>query len=123
MLTFWYSARCTREIRLIICIAVCAVIYYCAGIQQLPALFAGLSLALGAAVHLLRHVDLKLADENSYRRTVQAVFSILPIAALLGLILYLPQGHKAVLSTQCIGFSAIGLFLVSLYECHAKRLA
>lgn len=123
MLEFWYSARCTREIRLIICIAVCAAIYYCAGIQQLPALFAGLSLALGAAAHLLRGAHLKIADENSYKQAVQAVFAILPIAGLLGLILYLPQGHKAALSIQCIGFSAIGLFLVSLHERRAKRCA
>lgn len=123
MLEFWYSARCTRQIRLSICIAVCAVIYYCSSLQQLPALFAGLSLAIGMILHLLRRVDLKLADEISYRRAVQAVFSILPIAALLGLILYLPPGHKAILSIQCIGFSAIGLFLVSLYERRAKRLA
>ena len=60
MLEFWHSARCTRQIRLSVCIAVCAVIYYCSSIQQLPALFAGLSLAIGMALHLLRRVDLKL---------------------------------------------------------------
>ena len=123
MLEFWYSARCTRQIRLSICIAVCAVIYYCSSIQQLPALFAGLSLALGAAVHLLRQAHLKIADENSYKQAMRAVFAILPIAGLLGLILYVPPGHKAALSIQCIGFSAVGLFLVSLHERRAKRCA
>lgn len=123
MLEFWHSARCTRQIRLSVCIAVCAVIYYCSSIQQLPALFAGQSLAIGMALHLLRGAHLKIADENSYRSAVQAVFAILPIAGLLGLILYLPQGHQALLGIQCIGFSAIGLFLASLYERRAKRLA
>lgn len=122
MLRFWYSAHCTREIKLIICIAVCAVIYYCTNIQQLTPLFAGLSLAIGAATHLLRHTHLKIAQEHPYKRSLQTISTLLPMAALTGLVLYLPKAHQAVLGMQCIGFSAIGLFLISIYENRAKRV-
>lgn len=121
MLDFWYSERCTRQIKLIICIAVCAVIYYCSNIQQLSPLFTGLSLAVGLALHFLRIVHLNIANTNRYKAIFQIIFSMLPIIALIALIIFLPQTHKAILALQCICFSAIGLFLVSIYENRAKR--
>lgn len=121
MLDFWYSERCTRQIKLIICIAVCAVIYYCSNIQQLSPLFTGLSLAVGLALHFLRIVHLNIANTNRYKAIFQIIFSMLPIIALIALIISLPQTHQAILALQCICFSAIGLFLVSIYENRAKR--
>lgn len=121
MLDFWYSERCTRQIKLIICIAVCAIIYYCSNIQQLSPLFTGLSLAVGLALHFLRIVHLNIANTNRYKAIFQIIFSMLPIIALIALIIFLPQTHKAILAIQCICFSAIGLFLVSIYENRAKR--
>ncbi len=121
MLDFWYSERCTRQIKLIICIAVCAIIYYCSNIQQLSPLFEGLSLAVGLALHFLRIVHLNIANTNRYKPVFQIIFSMLPIIALIALIISLPQTHQAILALQCICFSAIGLFLVSIYENRAKR--
>ena len=121
MLDFWYSERCTRQIKLIICIAVCAIIYYCSNIQQLSPLFAGLSLAVGLALHFLRIAHLNIVNTNRYKPVFQIIFSIFPIIALIALIIFLPQTHKAILVLQCICFSAIGLFLVSIYENRAKR--
>lgn len=121
MLDFWYSKRCTRQIKLIICIAVCAIIYYCSNIQQLSPLFAGLSLAVGLALHFLRIAHLNIANTNHYKSVLNIIFSIFPIIALIALIIFLPQTHQAILALQCICFSAIGLFLVSIYENRAKR--
>ena len=121
MLDFWYSERCTRQIKLIICIAVCAVIYYCSNIQQLSPLFTGLSLAVGLALHFLRIAHLNIANTNHYKSVLNIIFSIFPIIALIALIIFLPQTHQAILALQCICFSAIGLFLVSIYENRAKR--
>ena len=43
MLNFWYSERCSRQIKLIICIATCVMIFMAAQVQQLGAIFIGLS--------------------------------------------------------------------------------
>ena len=34
---------------------------------------------------------------------------------------YLPEQHKIALGIQCIGFSAVGLFILSIYGNRAKR--
>ena len=61
MLNFWYSERCSRQIKLIVCIATCVMIVIAAQVQQLGAIFIGLSLMIGIATHLLRGVQLKIA--------------------------------------------------------------
>ena len=58
MLSFWYSERCSREIKLIICIATCVMIVIAAQVQQLGAIFIGLSLGIGITTHLLRSAHL-----------------------------------------------------------------
>jgi len=68
MLNFWYSERCSRQIKLIVCIATCVMIFMAAQVQQLGAIFIGLSLVIGIATHLLRGVQLKIAQDNPYRR-------------------------------------------------------
>lgn len=46
MLDFWYSARCTRQVKLIVCIMTCAMIYLCSTVQALSAVLTGFSLGL-----------------------------------------------------------------------------
>ena len=121
MLNFWYSTRCSRELKLALCIAVCAMIYYCSSIQQLSPLFAGLCLAVGMGIHI-NHVALqKLSEDHPYAQTLKIFAKIWPIIALICICLNLAKVHQAVLALQCIGFSAIGLFLLSIYENRAKR--
>ena len=43
MLNFWYSERCSRQIKLIVCIATCVMIFMAAQVQQLGAIFIGLN--------------------------------------------------------------------------------
>lgn len=119
MLEFWYSKRCTREIKLVLCIAVCAVVYWASQIQQLTPLFAGLSLAIGIAIHLMRsYAQQQVKAPN---QAFHYFRMIAPVIALLILISQLPTAHRAILALQCICFSALALFLMSIYENRAKR--
>ena len=111
MLDFWYSERCTRQIKLIICIAVCAVIYYCSNIQQLSPLFTGLSLAVGLALHFLRIAHLNIVNTNSYKPIFQIIFSMLPIIALI--FMHMKEGEILIPGAQGIGFMALAICLFS----------
>lgn len=122
MLSFWYSERCSREIKLIICIATCVMIFMAAQVQQLGAIFIGLSLMIGIATHLLRGVQLKIAQDNPYREGFSRLVVFLPLIALICLLGYLPAQDKIALALQCIGFSGIGLFLVSIHAQREKRI-
>lgn len=39
MLEFWYSDKCTHQIKLMVCIATCVMIYLCSTVQQLSLMF------------------------------------------------------------------------------------
>ena len=67
MLDFWYSARCTRQVKLIVCIMTCAMIYLCSTVQALSAVLTGFSLGLGISIHLLRQLNLKIRQDNIYK--------------------------------------------------------
>ena len=121
MLEFWYSERCTREIRLICSIGVCISIYFCSRIAQLAPLWVGLSLLSGMLMHILFTQSLKLATSHPYRITLRNGIYIFQLFALLSLIYLLPEPHKWVLWLQCLGFHALGLFLLSIYLNRAKR--
>ncbi|OTG84017.1 hypothetical protein [Acinetobacter sp. ANC 4648] len=121
MFNFWYSNQCTRQIKLIICIVTCTIIYACSSIQQLTPLFTGISLSIGLMIHMLRNVSLKISTDHPYKQGFQILFSILPIISLITLINLLPAQNKIYLAIQCIAFTAIGLFIVSIYENRAKR--
>ncbi|TCB35710.1 hypothetical protein E0H82_06905 [Acinetobacter sp. ANC 4910] len=123
MLEFWYSERCSREIKLLSSIVVCSAIYFCSSIAQLAPLWVGLSLILGVLIHVLFTQYLKLATSHPYRITLRNGIYIFQLFALLSLAYILPEQHKWVLWLQCIGFHALGLFLVSIYSNRAKRHA
>lgn len=125
MLEFWYSERCSRQIKLIVIIATCIFIYAASTVAQLDPVFVGVSLAIGIVVHLLHHFRLKISKSNPYANGFSALSRVIPIIALITLFGYLPEQHqqwaKFALGLQCLGFAAIGLFIVSIYESRAKR--
>jgi hypothetical protein len=115
MLQFWYSDKCTRQIKLMVCIATCVMIYLCSTVQQLSAMFSGISLMIGMGIHLLRVLSLKIAEDNAYRNGFTILFRLIPFTALITLIAALPTEHKIMLILQMIGFTAIGLFILSTF--------
>lgn len=115
MLQFWYSDRCTRQIKLLVCIATCVMIYLCSTVQQLSAMFSGISLMIGMGIHLLRALSLKIAADNPYKNGFTLLFRLMPFTALMTLIAALPTEHKVILILQSIGFTAIGLFILSTF--------
>lgn len=121
ILDFWYSERCTRQIKLLICIIVCIAIYFSSMKQQLSPLFAGLSLAVGILIHLLRKWRLKIHKSNPYHQGFNILFSVIPIILFITIINMLPSNQKLYLAIQCLGFICLGLFIVSLYENRSKR--
>ena len=125
MLEFWYSEHCNRQLKLIIIIAVCIVIYIASTVTKLGSIFVGISLAIGMLMHVLREFRLKLSPENPYAEGFRALTMAIPIVAVISLIGYLLKtgeiGETVALGLQCLGFVAIGLFIVSIYNQRAKR--
>lgn len=121
MLDFWYSARCSREMKVIISILTCVIIYYCATIEKLSPTFTVICLAIGISTHLLRMLGLKIAQHNVYAQGFKILFSIYPLLALMLLMAFLPAQHKILTSIHAIGFAALGLFIMSIYQNRAKR--
>ncbi len=121
MLDFWYSERCTHGIKLGICIATCVIIYLSSTIEKLPALFVVMSLLLGMIHHFLQQKISRIQADNRYAEGFSIIGFVLPIIALITLIAFLPQSHQWILAIQVIGFSALGLFIVSIYQNRAPR--
>ena len=115
MLQFWYSDKCTRQIKLLVSIATCVMIYLCSTVQQLSAMFSGISLRIGMSIHLLRALNLKIAADNPYKNGFTLLFWVMPFTALMTLMAALPTEHKIMLILQTIGFTAIGLFILSTF--------
>ncbi|CAB1208572.1 hypothetical protein [Acinetobacter bouvetii] len=115
MLEFWYSDKCTRQIKLIICIATCVIIYLCSAVQQLSVLLTGISLAMGMGLHVLRALSLKISEDNPYKEGFAILTFVMPLMAFITLISALPTEHKIILAMQAIGFVAIGLFILSTF--------
>ena len=115
MLQFWYSDKCTRQIKLLVSIATCVMIYLCSTVQQLSAMFSGISLMIGMSIHLLRALNLKIAADHPYKNGFTLLFWVIPFTAMMTLMAALPTEHKIMLILQTIGFTAIGLFILSTF--------
>ena len=113
MLEFWYSDRCSRSLKLMVCIATCVIIYLCSTVQQLSPMFTVVSVVIGMGVHVLRALNLKIAADHPHKKGFAILILIMPLMALIGLISLLPEQHKLMLAVQAIGFAAIGLFILS----------
>ena len=114
MLDFWYSERCTRGIKLGICIATCVIIYLSSTIEKLPALFVVMSLLLGMIHHFLQQKISRIQADNPYTEGFSIIGFVFPIMALITLFSFLPQPHQWILAIQVIGFSALACVLVIL---------
>ena len=121
MLDFWYSERCTRPIKLIICISTCVLIMWCGQIASLSPLFVGFSLAVGILIHLLKMLSLKIQCNDRYTTGFQVIFFTVILIALMSIVLCLPKQHFGALLGQCLGFVGIGFMLASIYSNRAKR--
>ena len=115
MLEFWYSDQCNRQIKLMVCITTCVMIYLCSTVQQLSPLFTGISIAIGMGLHGLRVLSLKIAADNPYKKGFAILIFAMPLIALIILISALPTQHKIILAIQVIGFASIGLFILSTF--------
>lgn len=120
ILDFWYSERCTREIKLIVCISTCVVIFIASQQAELALWDVAFALFIGVSLHLTRSGIRKIQQKNPNMNAVQWLM-ILPIIALLILIFSLPSTHQFSLAMQSIGFSALGFFIITLYENRAPR--
>ena len=121
MLGFWYSSRCSREIKLISSISVCIGIYLCSTVAALAALWVALSLFLGMLTNVLYTYSLRLKPTDTYQNILRNVIYIIQFFALCSLAYLLPVQHKWIYWLQCLGFDLIGLFLVSIYSNRATR--
>lgn len=120
ILDFWYSDRCTRQIKLITCISTCIMIYLSAKPAELSVWFVGFALLIGIGLHLTRECILKFKSQNPNNKAIQWLI-VIPMIALLLLILSLPKTNQFSLALQSIGFTALGFFIVTLYENRAAR--
>lgn len=121
MLNFWYSNKCTREIKLLVCMVTCAIIYYASGFSPLSTVIVGFSLAVGMMMHVLRLLDLKLDKKNKYTEGFKIVSFTVRILTVLFLVQTIPETNRIVLIVQSLGFVCLGFFIVSIYENRAKR--
>lgn len=121
MLDFWYSERCTRGMKLGICIATCVIIYLSSTVEKLAAPFVIVSLLLGIVVHFLQEKMKRIASDNRYAQGLSIIGFVFPIISLISIMSFLPDTHKWALGFQVIGFSALGLFIVSIYQNRSPR--
>lgn len=123
MLEFWYSQRCTRQMKLFAAIAACLIITFSSQIFKLSPAFIGISLGIGLLMHVLYSAMPAQAGTGlqKWRHFAQKI----PYLLLIILFSCLPRTgswtEMLMQILQCIGFCAIGLFLVSIYENRAKR--
>ncbi|EET80980.1 hypothetical protein ACIRA0001_1424 [Acinetobacter radioresistens SK82] len=72
-------------------------------------------------MHLLRQLNLKIKQNNIYKNGLSILLYSVPFAVFLILLYVLPDEHKMILGLQVLGFTALGLFIVSIYENRARR--
>lgn len=121
ILNFLYSEHCTREVKLIASVVTCAVIYYCSSIEKLSTALTLLCLMLGASLHILRILSLKIPAGQPYAQGFKYLLLMLPPLGLVWIISNLPLAHWLHSAVQALGFMIIGLLLPLIYQNRAKR--
>ena len=121
MLNFWYSERCTREIKLVTAISVCAIIYYCSGLAKLSVTWTLISLAIGVVTHLLQLLGAKFAQSRPDAQRLNLLLTAVPVFAVIVLIYFLPSQAKIWLAIQAVGFWILGFIILSIQHNRAKR--
>lgn len=121
ILDFWYSERCTRQMKLIICISTCCIIFLSSTDVKLSTTHVIFALCLGATCHFIHHAQNKLKASSPYKTGFDILFFTFPILAMIGLITTLPNEGQVLLIFQSFGFIAVGFFIVSIYSQRTKR--
>lgn len=125
MLNFWYSEACSRQFKLIVIIVTCMATYIASTQIQLDVVLSLVSIGLGILIHVMRRFRLKLKANHPYRNGFQSLSNIIPIVVLITMMGYFPDAKSPLdtfaLVIQLLGFMAVGLFLVSIYDKRAKR--
>lgn len=120
MLEFWYSNRCTRQIKLALCVLTFALVYWSSSITKITTSFACVSLLLGLSLHVFYQLGLKTAlikQKNLFSLICSSTF----ILVLAGLIWSLPENNKEIAALQVIGYSTLGFFVISIYALRSRR--
>ncbi|MDM1245906.1 hypothetical protein HX005_00610 [Acinetobacter sp. R933-2] len=121
MLDFWYSERCTRQVKLIVSIMLCIVIFYCSNIEKLSPIFVGIGLVLGMALHVLYRAASQKAAQNPQKKWMKIAAVYLPIFIQITIIYwFLKQSNFVYLAIQALGFMMLGLVLISNYQNRSK---
>jgi len=121
IMNYWYSERCTRQIKFIVCIVVCSIIFLSSKEFNLSSLHIIFALCLGSSYHFIYQLKQKLSLNHSYKTGMNILFFVLPLAALIALVISLPSIGRLYLMIQTAGFTLIGFFLVSIYAYRSKK--
>lgn len=121
MLDFWYSNRCSREIKLIVSITTCVVIYLCSSKAQLATPYVIISIAIGLFIHLVRTYVYQSKKAWINVNQFKGLFLVTLITYQTYLIFHLEQANLPFLMTQSLGFVCIGIFICSIYSNRAER--
>lgn len=120
MLDFWYSSRCTRQIKLALCVITFALVYWSSNISKVATSFACASLLLGLSLHGFYQLSLK-AKWHEQRGLLNLMASCIFILIIAGLIYLLPKNDQAITALQIIGYSLLGFFSISIYSQRSRR--
>ena len=120
MLDFWYSSRCTRQIKLALCVITFAVVYWSSNISKVTTSFACASLLLGLSLHGFYQLSLK-TQWRDQRGLFNLMSSCIFLLIIAGLIYLLPKHHQAIAALQIIGYSLLGFFSISIYSQRHRR--
>jgi flagellar biosynthesis protein FlhB len=121
MLNFWYSEHCSREVKLVVSVLTCIVIYLCAEIQRLPSFLVGAGVILGMLIHLSRQMNIKMTSQKKIRLFIEVIYLILPFVIMLILVIQHTTHDRLASVIQGFGFILIGFFLASIHSQRAKR--
>lgn len=121
MLDFWYSARCPRQLKLVICVLTFALLYYCSTLNKLEAHFSIIALLIGMLTHVLYQLRSGQQAQHAAPQVLWIVLRFLPLLALVLFIALIPRLQQPILIIQVFGFAAFGLFLMSIFSQRARR--
>ncbi|MHA3079305.1 hypothetical protein [Acinetobacter sp. ANC 5502] len=113
MLQFWYSERCTRNVKLMITIAICVMTMLLSKVSALPSIWVGICVVVGVFMHLIYQFGAR-------RPYTKLLVWILPVGCLTALGLQ-PSTVLWAWIGQGLGFMILGLFIMSIYQNRAKR--
>ncbi|MFT4020798.1 MAG: hypothetical protein QM666_04685 [Acinetobacter sp.] len=119
MLNHWYQLP--RQVKTIVVISTCVVIYLCQGIQALAPIYVGMGVVIGLGIYGLQEFHRKRAENHTSRRGFAFLIHLLSITMPFLYLAFLPRTHFLIMIIQGLGFILLGFFLISIYQHRAKR--